>query len=158
MIPADKLLRVNLKPGGGLDQLPVNELQSFFDTKKLPNGNRVRRAPILTADNTFEAVVHKATFDEMIADDMEINTADRATVLAKPLKDLLGLVWDSDTNQSYRVYVTSSIAFASESLSLAEADARRRQVSGCSDVMVTSTGDRTGRLIGWLTEDELAAR
>jgi len=81
--------------------------------------------------------------------------AGRTSAADLTLKDLL----DSDTKLA--AMFESSFAFVSESATLADAKAemeRVQQATGsCNDVFVTRTGARAEPVVGWVTDNTIAA-
>ncbi|MEO0650174.1 MAG: hypothetical protein AAFZ65_05810 [Planctomycetota bacterium] len=104
------------------------------------------RMPILAQGSVALFVVHRQPLDSFFAD--------RARAGATPdeLKKLtLGELLESSQGERLR----NSFATVPEGATLAEAKAAMESFNGCQDVFVTSTGDRRGQVLAWITNNEI---
>jgi hypothetical protein len=150
MISKSKL--IYLSCDGDLDQVKLLDIAQLYG-RKLPDGGEVERVPILDRNLKFVAIIHEATFKEMLtANGLDQTKLDAAALSTKTLSNVVGEPKDKAT---YRDYITTTIAFVAAHATIEQASAKRKAVAGCSDIMVTATGEPDEQLVGWLTEDQL---
>lgn len=103
------------------------------------------RVPVLTNDGVALLVVHEPDVDKY------------AQLQGKPASDLA----DSDTLHELRATpelarAVDTFVAVGEAASVGDARTAMRGEPGCKDVFVTSNGSRSGKVIGWITNSDLA--
>jgi hypothetical protein len=88
----------------------------------------------------FDAVLHSSELNRVLTSG---KTADNT------FADLL-----SDAESRRRI--TQLVVFVSPTATLAEAKSKLEAVTGAQDIIVTDTGDASGRMVGWLTNIDLS--
>ena len=110
------------------------------------NTSGYKRVPILKQDDVALYVVHESLLLSY-AQNLGVSAND-PVFLAKTLEDLRGVDELKELSEA--------IAFVSDKATLGDARARMQAVSGCNDVFVTTSGQASETLLGWLTNSLLA--
>ncbi len=103
------------------------------------------RLPLLTQDDRPVHVVHRSTVDKYLAAGLLAGTFDTAGAGNKTLADLL-----RDDPEAKKM-LENSFAVVAENASMGAAKAAMERIPDCRDVFVTSTGQKTEPVLGWLT-------
>lgn len=110
-------------------------------------GAGITRLPILDGAHRFQAVIHESLlFKFMLA-----WNAAQASASAPREATLANLL--ADPREGPRV--RDLVAFVGAEASLADAKRAMEAVEGAQDVFVTSTGERAGEVVGWLTNGDI---
>ena len=97
----------------------------------------------MSEDNEPIFVIHRSMIDRFLSS--KLRTGGSAEELNKlTVKDLLD-------DPEYKRIVSNTFATVSADVTLGEAKAAMESQSGAQDVMVTSTGKKGGKLVGWIT-------
>jgi hypothetical protein len=114
--------------------------------RNLPGGDSEGRVPIMDANDKVYYVVHASVLNTYALRKKLANLdalTDRDTVGA--------LKKDADLDA-----LISAIEFVRTGATLAEAKAKMKAKEKCNDVFVTEDGTASGRVVGWLTNTDLA--
>jgi hypothetical protein len=139
MIPQARIIAHNLPAGA--DARAVG-LVALYD--KMTAG-KVGRIPILNAAGAVLYVVHKATIDAFAG---SLLPPKDPAALTETMGDLL--------DQPDLRKLVEAIGFVGPNAVVEEARAAMRSVPGCNDVFVTASTKKDDRVIGWLTNTDLA--
>lgn len=139
MIPKARIISHDLAVGAGVQAVRLVELYDKM------TASRVGRIPILDASGAVLYVVHKATIDSF------------ASSLQTPrdpaaLTETMGVLLDNPDLKK----LVEAIGFVGPTAVVEEARTAMRSVEGCNDVFVTTSGNKDGPVIGWLTNTDLA--
>lgn len=151
MIPRSKIVSMAISAGTTPEQKLVVEIRSEMTISKM------QRLPVLFPDDHARYIIHLSTLDRFIAAEaLKAGSAGTATpagpsVSELKLQDLL------DRAPELRVVLEGTFAFVKESASLAEAKLAMATTPNCQDVFVTQTGKKDEAVLGWLTNNEIAA-
>jgi hypothetical protein len=118
--------------------IPISELQRKFEGK-LPNGAAVTRL-IFVENGVFKFVLHASTLNSFV---VHAKPAENAT-----FEDLLK--YEDLANQ-----ISKLVVFVSAASTLAAAKMALERVSGAQDIIVTTTGNATEPMLGWLSNVDL---
>ncbi len=117
------------------DQIKLSELQGKFDLNAVPPITRL----IFHDNGVFRAVLHIGELNRVLTSG---KTPDNT------FDDLL-----KDPESLMRI--SKLVVFVSPSTTLAEAKTKLEAVAGAQDIIVTDTGDASGRILGWLSNTDL---
>jgi hypothetical protein len=140
MVPRERFIAHDLTHGQEASAVLLAELY-----RKMTEAG-VSRIPILSSSTAVQYVVHKATIDSFAASheppkDPVLLEETMANLLANTaLKDLV-----------------EATAFIGPDSVVQDARQAMRSKPGCNDVFVTKNGTRDSRVMGWLTNTDLAA-
>ncbi len=141
MIPISKIRFLMLEKGKDLKNYLLKELKEQY----LTNFNRL---PVLNNDSTIHCIIHKSLIDEFIAE----KAIAGAVAQDLTLHDLI-----NSTNYSEKVKGFSTVK---ESGSLITAKVLMENLTKgniiCSDVFVTDDGTVKTKVLGWITNVEIA--
>lgn len=99
-----------------------------------------RRLPILKPDGSLDFLVYYQDIDEYVLT-KDVAERDKLT--------LEGFIQEFSSDRK------KPVVFVSKGISLAMADAERRKVGDCRDVIVTDSGTKDGKVIGYLTDVDI---
>lgn len=151
VIERGDIFALKVKDEAEMKALKVDKVETAF-THEI-DGQRINRLPIFDDGGVCLGLVHRSIWQEMLL------TGYRATPQVdqtKPLSDFLALVPTSATG-TFGTIVTGSVAFIARDRTLADAKAAMEALPGCQDIMVTETGKRGERVVGWLTNVKITA-
>jgi len=112
----------------------------LLDIRKRLNDIKRYRVPLMSdGKKKVRYVVHQQPLDTYLVDKPGNPDA--------TLKELL----DSDTGKP----IKTGLAFIREKATLAEAKTAMESAQNCQDVFITDTGDSSGKVLGWLTNNEI---
>ena len=139
MIPKEKFYshRLNKPPSSEV------RLLSFLEQLETVDRHRV---PILDSSDRVVFMVHKSMIDQFLVSSVK---TEPASVSRLTLEDLLA-------DQGMRSMFEETFAVVAETASVAEAMAAMKSVPNCRDVFVTKHGGREERVLGWLTNVDIA--
>jgi CBS domain len=140
MLPKARITSQDVAAGVSPDTVLLSDLLT-----KMKNAN-VHRIPILNSGGGVEYVVHDSTITAY-ADQVGKNPNDATT-----FTDTMGQLVAQDPFGK----AVKAIAVVGPNASLNDARAAMTAVDGCNDVFVTSNGQRTDPILGWLTNTDLA--
>jgi CBS domain-containing protein len=138
MIPRAKIVSYDLQAAAP-DSVPLADL---YNTMVSSGYSRI---PVLDRSGAVVYVVHKSTIDAFAA---PIPQATPST-LTQTIHDLL-------LEPKWEKRITA-VGIVGPNAVIADARRTMSSISNCQDVFVTSGGTRTGPVIGWLTNIDLAA-
>lgn len=141
MLPKSRITSCDLAAGVKADAVPLFQLLASMQKAT------VQRIPILNSTGGVEYVVHDSTI-RAYADSVKKDPTD-PNVFVDTVGDLKVKVPYGTAIQAIGVVGPNAV--------LADARAAMRAVDGCNDVFVTSTGQRSDPMMGWLTNTDLAS-
>jgi len=104
------------------------------------------RLPLMTPAGVVIFIIHRQPLDSYLAD--QVSPMPPATPVANPtFKDLL----DSPGGEQIR----NALAFVPRNATLGEAKALMEANKHCQDVFITETGKPDGKVLGWLTNNNI---
>jgi hypothetical protein len=139
MIRESDFVAYDLGTSEPVEEVPLSAVRDKMRALAPP----ARRLPIRTPAGAVLCVIHDSTLTAYAE-----SQSQTTTTLDKTLGDLLG-------DPKFRELV-EAIGFVSEKATVAEARTVMASVKNCNDVLVTSSGKRDERAIGWLTNTLLA--
>lgn len=140
MIPLAKIEKVVLSPGETAKDLKLGDL-----VDKL--GPTVTRIPVIDAEERGKYVIHEGLLCRYIAQQARTGTFD---VNTSTLEEFL----EDPRNRT----LVEALAFVALEATLAEAREAMEKVEHCRDAFVTEHGKKDERVIGWLTNVDIAKR
>jgi hypothetical protein len=144
MIPRSKIVPMTIKPGPRPEDTLIADIRSEMASK------RVMRLPVLFPDDIALYIIHLSALDQFLAAEA-LKTPPVANMNQLTLKNLL-----EDAPDLGRI-LAGSFALIKESASLADAKIAMETTPNCQDVFVTQNGKNGEAVIGWITNNELAA-
>lgn len=151
VIERGDIFALKVKDETEMKSLSVDAVDTAF-THEI-EGQRINRLPIFDAGGACLGLIHRSIWQEMLLTGYRSNPAVDQT---KPLADFLALTPKSATG-TFGTIVTGSITFIARDRTLADAKAAMEALSGCQDIMVTESGRRSERVLGWLTNVKITA-
>lgn len=140
MIPVSKISKLQKLDEKSAEQISLKELQDIFK-EKLPNGTAITRL-MFVENGVFKYVLHNSLLNDVLANSP--TGASAPSNFADMLKD------PKVVNQASRL-----VAFVPVNATLADAKAALDKVSGAYDIIVTTAGNPTDPMQGWLTNVDL---
>jgi len=142
MILMSQITMLTLMKGKKMEEYKLTEIL----TKYLSSKNRL---PIINEDGTIFGIMHKSLLVEFITN-QAINGSKPADLSLAKLLD--------DKNSKAQVLKGFSTVKESDSLMSTKMIMEKLSVDGiiCSDVFVTSDGSKNSKVIGWITNVEIA--
>jgi len=151
MIPRSKIVSMVVKAGTTPEQKLIAEIRSEITT------NKGQRLPVLYPDDIARYMIHLSTLDQFLANEALKATGAAAGAPAAPtiaqltLQDLLNKAPD------LHLVLEGTFALINESASLADAKLAMETTPNCQDVFVTHNGKKDEAVLGWITNNEIAA-
>ena len=113
---------------------------------------KVDRGVILSAGDVLRYIIHKAMVEKYL---LSITLGTHAAPAGKAagaitLADMLG------DDAQIKQYSTLA-GFVSQDATLADAKSRMDSITNCQDVFVTKTGSKDEPILGWITDNKIAA-
>ncbi|MGH3082776.1 MAG: hypothetical protein ACRDNP_01730 [Gaiellaceae bacterium] len=141
MIPKSQITSFDLKPGDDPRAIGLSKLHTDMQSAKL------YRTPILIGSGAVLYVVHDSTIVSFAA--LRKKHPGDAGAFTETMADLL-------QNDDFKKLV-EAIGFVGPDAVVADARAAMKAVEQCNDVFVTTNGQKSDPIIGWLTNTDLAA-
>jgi hypothetical protein len=113
----------------------------------------VDRAVILTQSDALRYVIHKAMVEKYLA---SISLGTHPAPGSKALNTITLKDMFAD-DPAIEQLITTSVGFVSENATLADAKARMDSIARCQDIFVTKTGSSADPILGWITDNKIAA-
>lgn len=142
-------------PAGGIAVVKISDVEAKFG-QKTKAGNPISRLLMFAEDDTAVAILHDSTWWKMLNEGLaQVPPVDR---VAGTLQNLIGLPSGQPDYASYQDFMTGTLAFVGREQTLADAKSKMESVARCKDVIVTATGKRNEKVMGWVTDTEINAR
>jgi hypothetical protein len=136
MIKLEDIKKLQDLSGKKLTDFPLTDLQQAFKgAEPDPPASRL----LFLLDKKFRYIMHSSVLNAFLVSHTQPNLT---------LQDI------ADDPESLR-QISRMVAFVSGSATLADAKAAMDAVAGAQDIIVTTTGDANGDVIGWLSNVDL---
>jgi hypothetical protein len=143
MIRNANITRVTLKAGQKADDVQLKDVLGGI--RSLKGGDSEGRTPIMDAQDHVFYIVHASVLSTYcLSEGKTLDTLDDADTITK-LK----------THADLAVLI-SAIEFVPTGATVADAKTKMKAKDKCADVFVTDDGTANGRVLGWLTNSDLA--
>jgi CBS domain-containing protein len=140
----------------------------YYKVLKSGNGSRIKlinliseldsegknRVPVLNEAGVVLYIVHRSLIERFLAGlviEKEVGSSNRTDKAASELT-LADMLDNAEMERTMR----TTFAVVGPSASLRDAGEAMQQIAECRDVFVTENGGRDGRVLGWLTNIDLA--
>jgi len=146
MIPKARIAARTVASGGDPKDVALDQLMELMAARK------VHRIPVLDATGAVLFVVHDSMIHAYLAE-LPIPAPTAGAVAPDPLtgKTVADLLNVPDFKK-----LLEAIAIVGPAATIADARTAMTSVEGCNDVFITSNGQRTDPVEGWLTNTDLA--
>lgn len=124
-------------------ELPADQLLLADALEKLKDEGKGERLPILTPEGLAKHVIHRSLIDRYLTD-QAFGGKTKTELAALTLKDFLTANPELSKKSFITVKADDSLAVAKEAL---------EEERGIQDVIVTTTGNADGTVVGWVTNN-----
>lgn len=125
---------------------PPEDATKLVDIAAFMTARNVRRLPVVDANDVVELIVHRSEIDRFIAAG--------ALTGAKPVA---ALTWKDLLDVPELRTMFGSFATVAETATMTDAKAQMEKTPNCEDVFVTDNGKKDGKLLGWVTDNDIIA-
>jgi CBS domain-containing protein len=152
MMPADQIIKAEIPAGKGIGDLSLKTISDLFETK-LPTGQTISRLLIVKKDGgACIGIIHRSIWMELQL------VGAKLTPPMNPASDSLAkiLTEKSASGKTFNEIITTTLAYVAADRTLADAKMVMEAAPLCQDVIVTQTGNRDERMLGWISNVDIA--
>ncbi len=153
MMRATTIIKIQVPAGKQIGDLLAKDVEALFGSVG-GNGQTISRLPIIDSSGACLGFLHRALWLEMLVAGAKLTPPFNAA--NDNLSKLLPLPYQSKLGKTFEDFVTKSVAFVSETASLADAKTAMEAIPQCQDVVVTATGKPGAPMLGWISNIDIS--